>query len=128
MGDRIGDHGGKLIVVELGGQVTGQHVLLGPLRGRLVIPASLGEGCSRFPASLSFPGQDFYHLIVGEDAAPDPAVLDAHTQAALGWPSREMLAERAVEQAVISGAEVTVLPADTPELVRAGGAAAILRY
>jgi hypothetical protein len=39
-----------------------------------------------------------------------------------------MLVERAVEQAVISGAEVTVLPADTPELVRAGGAAAILRY
>ena len=69
-----------------------------------------------------------HHLIVGEDAAPDPAVLDAHTQAALGWPSRQMLAERAVEQAVISGAEVTVLPADTPELVRAGGAAAILRY
>jgi hypothetical protein len=39
-----------------------------------------------------------------------------------------MLVERAVEQAVISGAEVTVLPADTPELVRAGGAAATLRY
>ena len=68
------------------------------------------------------------HLIVGIDAALDPAVLDPHTQAALGWPSPQMLVERAVEQAVISGAEVTVLPADTPELVRAGGAAAILRY
>lgn len=68
------------------------------------------------------------HLIVGADAALDPAVLDSYTQAALGWPSPQMLVERAVEQAVISGAEVTVLPADAPELVRAGGAAAILRY
>ena len=68
------------------------------------------------------------HLIVSLDAALDPAVLDPHTQAALGWPSPRMLVERAVEQAVISGAEVTVLPADTPELVRAGGAAATLRY
>jgi len=68
------------------------------------------------------------HLIVGADAAVDPVVLGPQTQAALGWPSPQMLIERAVEQAVISGAEVTVLPADTPELVRAGGAAAILRY
>lgn len=67
-------------------------------------------------------------LIIGADAAPDPAMLDPGTQEALGWPTRHMLAERAVEQAVISGAEVTALPADTPELVRAGGAAAILRY
>jgi hypothetical protein len=43
------------------------------------------------------------HLIVSLDAALDPAVLDPRT-------------------------EVTVLPADTPELVRAGGAAATLRY
>jgi hypothetical protein len=68
------------------------------------------------------------HLIVGAGAVPDPAVLGPQTQAALGWPSPQMLVERAVEQAVISGAEVTVLPAGTPELVRAGGAAAILRY
>ncbi|MGH3166785.1 MAG: VLRF1 family aeRF1-type release factor, partial [Trebonia sp.] len=68
------------------------------------------------------------HLIVGADAAPDPVVLDPRTQAALGWPSRQMLVERAVEQAVTSGAEITALPADTPELARAGGAAAILRY
>jgi hypothetical protein len=68
------------------------------------------------------------HLIVGAGTAVDPAVLGPRTQAALGWPSAQMLIERAVEQAVISGAEVTVLPADTPELVRAGGAAAILRY
>lgn len=68
------------------------------------------------------------HLIVGAGAAVDPAVLGSRMQAALGWPSAQMLIERAVEQAVISGAEVTVLPADTPELVRAGGAAAILRY
>lgn len=39
-----------------------------------------------------------------------------------------MLVERAVEYAVISGAEVTVLAADTPELDRAEGAGAILRY
>ena len=39
-----------------------------------------------------------------------------------------MLLERAVEQAVTSGAEVTTLPADTPELERAEGAAALLRY
>jgi hypothetical protein len=68
------------------------------------------------------------HLIVGAGAVPDPAVLGPQTQAALGWPSPQMLVERAVEQAVISGAEVTVLPVGTPELVRAGGAAAILRY
>ncbi|HEU5389752.1 MAG TPA: VLRF1 family aeRF1-type release factor [Streptosporangiaceae bacterium] len=68
------------------------------------------------------------HLIVGADTALDPAVLGPQTQAALGWPSPQMLIERAVEQAVISGAEVTVLPAGTPEPVRAGGAAAILRY
>jgi hypothetical protein len=68
------------------------------------------------------------HLIVAADAVLDPAVLGPHTQAALGWPSPQMLVERAVEQAVISGAEVTVLPADTPELVRAGGACAVLRY
>ncbi|MGH3163681.1 MAG: VLRF1 family aeRF1-type release factor, partial [Streptosporangiaceae bacterium] len=52
-----------------------------------------------------------HHLIVGAEAALDPAVLGPHTQAALGWPSPQMLVERAVEQAVISGAEVTVLPA-----------------
>jgi hypothetical protein len=69
-----------------------------------------------------------HHLIVGGDATPDPGLLDPHTQEALGWPSRRMLIERAVEHAVISGAEITMLPADTPELVRAGGAAAVLRY
>jgi hypothetical protein len=68
------------------------------------------------------------HLIVGADAVVDPAVLGPHTLAALGWPSTQMLVERAVEQAVTSGAEVTVLPADIPELAQAGGAAAILRY
>jgi hypothetical protein len=68
------------------------------------------------------------HLIVGAGAAPDPGLIDPRTQAALGWPSGRMLVERAVEQAVISAAEVTMLPADTPELVRAGGAAALLRY
>ena len=55
-------------------------------------------------------------------------MLGPYAKAALGWPAPQMLVERAVEQAVISGAEVIVLPADTPELVRAGGTAAILRY
>jgi Bacterial archaeo-eukaryotic release factor family 10 len=68
------------------------------------------------------------HLIVGGDATPDPGLLDPHTREAFGWPSRLMLVERAVEQAVMSGAEIAMLPADTPELVRAGGAAAVLRY
>lgn len=68
------------------------------------------------------------HLIVGTGAAPDLGLLDPQAQAALGWPSRSMLIERAVERAVISAAEITTLPADTPELVRAGGAAALLRY
>lgn len=67
-------------------------------------------------------------LILGAGPSPDPGLLDPHTQEALGWPSPQMLVERAVEHAVISGAEITVLPADTPELVRAGGAAAVLRY
>jgi hypothetical protein len=68
------------------------------------------------------------HLIVAAGDPPDPALLDPHTQQTLGWPSRQMLIERAVEHAVISNAEVTILPADTPELDRAGGAAALLRY
>ncbi|HEU5420111.1 MAG TPA: VLRF1 family aeRF1-type release factor [Streptosporangiaceae bacterium] len=68
------------------------------------------------------------HLLLDPAADPDPAQLDPNTQAALGWPARPMLAERAVEQAVASGAEVTTLPADTPELAHAGGAAALLRY
>ena len=68
------------------------------------------------------------HLIVGAEAALDPAVLDPYTQAALGWPSPQMLVERAVGQAVISGAEVTVLPANAPALIRAEGAAATVRY
>jgi hypothetical protein len=67
------------------------------------------------------------HLIIGADAAPDPGMIGPRTQEVLGWPSRHMLEERAV-QAVISGAEVTAVPADTPELVRADGTAAILRY
>lgn len=68
------------------------------------------------------------HLVLSADAAPEPGLLDPDTQAALGWPPRPMVVERAVEQAVISGADVTALPASTTELVRAGGAAAVLRY
>ncbi|HET9969302.1 MAG TPA: hypothetical protein VFQ68_13795 [Streptosporangiaceae bacterium] len=36
------------------------------------------------------------HLIVSADAASDPAMLGPQAQAALGWPSPEMLVERVV--------------------------------
>jgi hypothetical protein len=68
------------------------------------------------------------HLLMDAGSDPDPALIDPATQEGLGWPASRMLAERAIEQAVISGAEVTTLPADTPELERVGGAAALLRY
>lgn len=68
------------------------------------------------------------HLLIDPEADPDPEQLDPHTQDALAWPSGSMIAERAIEQALASGAEVTTLPAGSAELVRAGGAAALLRY
>jgi hypothetical protein len=68
------------------------------------------------------------HLIAGDESTPDPDALAPHTSAALGWPTRPMLAERAVEQAVISGADVSLLPEGTPEVVQADGACALLRY
>ena len=66
LGDRGCHHGGQLIVVELRGQVAGQHLLLGPLRGRLVVAARVREGGRGLAAPLSLPGQDLDDLIVGE--------------------------------------------------------------
>ena len=102
---------------------------------RALVEKALGGALAGGAAAIGWPevigslvNHRVSHLIVGADATPDPALLDPRTQAALGWPSRPMLVERAVEQAVISGAEITMLPADTAELARAGGAAALLRY
>jgi hypothetical protein len=39
-----------------------------------------------------------------------------------------MLVERAVEQAVASGPDVTAVPDDVAPLLQAGGVVAILRY
>jgi len=68
------------------------------------------------------------HLLIDPEACPDPGQLDPHTQEALAWPSRPMVAERAVEQALASGAEITALPSSPAELASVGGAAALLRY
>lgn len=103
--------------------------------GRALVEKALAGALAGGAAAIGWPevigslvNHRVSHLIVGADATPDPALLDPRTQAALGWPSRPMLVERAVEQAVISGAEISMLPADTAELARAGGAAALLRY
>lgn len=69
------------------------------------------------------------HLVFATHAAPDPAQLAPHTAAALGSPSRALLVERAVEHAIVSGAQVTALPEpDAGPLTEAGGVAATLRY
>lgn len=102
---------------------------------RALVEKALGDALAGGAAAIGWPEvteslvhHRVSHLILGADAAPDPVLLDPGTQAALGWPSHPMLVERAVEQAVISGAEITMLPADTTELAHAGGAAALLRY
>ncbi|MGH3402861.1 MAG: VLRF1 family aeRF1-type release factor [Streptosporangiaceae bacterium] len=68
------------------------------------------------------------HLLIDPEANPDPDQLDPMTRDALAWPSRPVLAEHAIKLALASGAEITTLPAETPQLVRVGGAAALLRY
>jgi hypothetical protein len=102
---------------------------------RALVEQAIGDSFAGRAAAIGWPEvmDGLVHhrvrqLIVGADDDPDPGLLGPDTQEALGWPSGQMLVERAVEQAVISGAEVTALPADTPELVRAGGTAAMLRY
>jgi len=68
------------------------------------------------------------HLLIDPAAEPDPGQLDPHTQDALAWPAPSVLAERAIEQALESGAEITTLPTSSPHLAQAGGVAALLRY
>lgn len=102
---------------------------------RALVEKALGGALAGGAAAIGWPevlgtlvDQRVSHLIASVDATSDPAQLDPRTQAALGWPSAPMLVERAVEQAVLSRADITILPADTTELARAGGAAALLRY
>lgn len=109
-----------------GARVRASQALLGQ-----ALDQALGGGA----AALGWPEvmdslvqQRVRHLILDPTTDPDPAQLDPVTQEALGWPSAPMLAERAVEHAVTSGAEVTTLPPGTPELAHVGGAAALLRY
>lgn len=67
------------------------------------------------------------HLVL-DPGADFSAAASAPLVEALGGPS-ELLAERAVEAAVASDAEVTALAAeDAPELARAGGMLALLRW
>lgn len=68
------------------------------------------------------------HLLIDPAAEPDPGQLDPQTQDALAWPAPPVLAERAIEQALQSGAQITTLPASSPQLAQAGGVAALLRY
>ncbi len=68
------------------------------------------------------------HLVFATDAAPEPEALPPHIREALGRPSAGMLVERAVEQAVASGADVTAAPDDVGPLLQAGGVVATLRY
>jgi hypothetical protein len=51
-----------------------------------------------------------------------------HVSDALGKPSAGMVVERAVEQAVDSGADVTAMPDDAGRLLSVGGVVATLRY
>jgi hypothetical protein len=69
------------------------------------------------------------HLVFAAGVSSVPAHVPAHVLGALGHPSDDMLVERAVEQAVASGAEVTALvEQDADALWAAGGIAAVLRY
>lgn len=68
------------------------------------------------------------HLVFAVDADPDPHTLPPHVSDALGKPSAGMLIERAVEQAIASGADVTAMPDDAGRLLSVGGVVATLRY
>jgi hypothetical protein len=104
-------------------------------QGQRLVEQALESAHAGGAAALGWPEvldslvqQRVSHLIIDPEAEPDPSQLDPQTQEALAWPSRPVLAERAVEQALASGADITTLPAETPQLARAGGAAALLRY
>jgi hypothetical protein len=68
------------------------------------------------------------HLVFAASATPKPESLPPYVSDALGKPAAGMLVERAVEQAVASGAEVTVVPGDAGPLLAVGGVVASLRY
>jgi hypothetical protein len=68
------------------------------------------------------------HLVFAASATPKPESLPPYVSDALGKPAAGMLVERAVEQAVASGAEVTVVPGDAGPLLAVGGVVATLRY
>jgi hypothetical protein len=68
------------------------------------------------------------HLAFAVDATPDPETLPPHVREALDKPSAGMVVERAVEQAVDSGADVTAMPDDAGRLLSVGGVVATLRY
>ena len=102
---------------------------------RALVEKALGGALAGGAAAIGWPevigslvNHRVSHLIVGADATPDPALLGPRTQAALGLAVPPDAGRARSEPAVISGAEITVLPADTAELARAGGAAAFLRY
>jgi hypothetical protein len=121
----------SVVAERLGTALDGARVRASQALLEQALDQALGGGA----AALGWPEvmdslvqQRVRHLILDPAADPDPAQLDPVTQEALGWPAAPMLAERAVEQAVASGAEVTTLPPGTPELAHAGGAAALLRY
>jgi hypothetical protein len=68
------------------------------------------------------------HLVFAVDATPDPETLPPHVREALDKPSAGLVVERAVEQAVASGADVTAMPDDAGRLLSVGGVVATLRY
>lgn len=69
------------------------------------------------------------HLVFSVGAVPPPGRLPPHVMEALGSPSLDLVVERAVEQAVAAGADVSALPEeDSDALAPADGIAAALRF
>jgi hypothetical protein len=69
------------------------------------------------------------YLVFAADVAPDPASLPPAITDALGRPSAALLVERAIEQAIASGADVAAVPGtDSGQLSAVGGVAAALRF
>jgi peptide subunit release factor 1 (eRF1) len=68
------------------------------------------------------------HLVFAVDTTADLETVPPHVSDALGKPSANMVVERAVEQAVASGADVTAIHDDAGRLLSVGGVVAALRY
>ena len=66
------DQGRHLVVAELGREVTGQHRVLGPLGGGLLVPARILERGGGLAAALGLPGQDLEYVVVAELAGGLP--------------------------------------------------------